>query len=73
MIQAPLSAGHTAPPETPIPIAWSLRNSSVIGAGLVELENLSRFEGEGGLATPFGGGPAWAANQTNQQQMPLRS
>lgn len=77
MTRTPVNARHAALPETSAPIAWPVRTSSLIGAGSVELDDLSRLEGEGGPKAPISDlvdvsldnanwrRPRWAAYQPN--------
>jgi len=52
MIEAPANARQVVLPESSTVIAWPMQNSSIAGTGPVELDDLSRLEGEGGPEAP---------------------
>jgi hypothetical protein len=53
MTQTTVNTHHAALWEKPVAIASPMRTSSVMGADLVELDELSRFEEEGGPEAPI--------------------
>jgi hypothetical protein len=52
MTQSSVNGRQAALPDKSMAIALPMRTSNVIGAGSVDPDDLSRFEGEGGLEAP---------------------
>jgi hypothetical protein len=83
MTQTSVNGRQATLPEKAVAIASPMWTSNVIGAGSVELDDLSRFEGEGGpeapipdlvdipLDNPIWRRPRWAAYQASQKKITL--
>jgi len=81
MPQTPVNACHATFPETSVTMVGPIRTSSANDAGSVALDDLSRFEGEGGSQAPLPDlvdvpldnaiwrRPRWVASQANQKRV----
>jgi len=53
MIQTCVTARPASLPEASLAISWPMQSESRRGTGSIELDDLSRFEGEGGREAPL--------------------